>query len=297
MDKHRYTVIVSSCDKYEDLWEPFFKILKTEWKELGEKQIPIILNTEEKAFEYEGLNIRTLGLCKNGVILSWTARLRATLESIDTDYIILLLDDFFMQDPVKTEKISQYIKWMDENPRISTFCFKETYASKNIRDGKYEGFERRPLIGQYKFNCQAGLWRRDRLIEYLKKDENPWEWETIGNWRSYRHPSHLFYSHIPGVEHVFPYTYEISGTVFWGSGVYRGRWFVPSVDPVFKKHGINIDYSIRGTVSEKEFGVVKKREDAPMWKQKLWFLRPVYCSMVNAMNKFQLVLTHLDHFF
>ncbi len=304
MHNLRYTVVVSSCDGYSDLWDPFFKILKAEWPALADKQIPIILNTESKVYSYEGLNLRTLQLYGPKDDPVWTERLRRTLDAVDTEYILFLLDDFFMQSEVDDRKIDQCIKWMDENHRISQFSFKETYASINIRDNKYKGFERRPLFGRYKFNCAAALWRRDRFISYLKKDENPWEWEVFGNWRSYRHPYHLFYSHIPGEDRVFKYTYEMDENTFWGSGVYRGKWFVPSVDPIFKKHGIKIDYSIRGTISADEFETKteinespKKREDVPKWEQALWFARPVYCRLAGALGLIRYVTAHINHFF
>ncbi len=302
-DTPRYTVVVSSCDKYEDLWDPFFKVLQAEWPQLGQEQIPVVLNTEHKTYEYDGLNIRTMQFYGEDDNPSWTKRLRRTLETIETEYIIFLLDDFYMQDKVRSDRIDQCIRWMDDNRRISMFCFKETYASANINDGKYKGFERRPLFGKYKFNCQAALWRRDRLICYLKKDENPWEWEVYGNWRSYRLPYHLFYSLVPGEEKVFVYTHEIKGQIYGGSGVYRGKWFVPSVDPIFKKHGIEIDYSIRGTVSEDEIGgriteksSCKRKEDAPKWKQRVWFARPVYCAIERAFKQAKYILANIDHF-
>lgn len=300
MDEQRYTVVVSSCDSYSDLWYPFFKILKAEWKELEEKRIPIVLNTESETYSYEGLNIKTMQFYKEGDNPPWTTRLRRTLEAIDTEYIIFLLDDFYMHDRVKAEKIEKHMQWMDENPRISMFCYKETYVSKNIRDNKYEGFERRPLIAQYKYNCQAALWRRKRFISYLKRDESPWEWEVFGNWRSYRHPFHLFYSHIPGMERVFPYIYGDGRTV-WESGVFRGRWVVPTVEDIFMRHGIDIDYSIRGVVSPEELSqlrkVEKSKEDAPKWKQALWGLRPIYMAVKNTPSKFIYVMKHIKYFF
>lgn len=302
--ENRYTVVVSSCDNYNDLWDPFFKILKAEWPELIEKQIPIVLNTESRSYRYEDLNLRTMQLYQEGDNPPWTERLRKTLEMIETDYIIFLLDDFFMKGRVRSAEIDRHMKWMDENPRISSFCYKETFVSKNIQDGKYEGYERRPLFSHYKYNCQAALWRRERLISYLKKNENPWEWEWLGNWRSYRHPMHFFYSVKPDGMHVFPYLDVINGHVYGGAGVFRGRWCLESVENVFLKHGVIVDYSIRGVVSPEELvpsqrleEPVKKREDAPFWKQAMWFARPVYVGIKNTYSKTRYVLQHIDHFF
>jgi len=46
------TILVNSCDKYEDAWYPLFKIMKAEWKD---RKWPIVLNTESKTFDYEDM--------------------------------------------------------------------------------------------------------------------------------------------------------------------------------------------------------------------------------------------------
>ena len=299
MHRSRYTIVVSSCDAYSDLWEPFFKVLKDEWE--GLERIPIVLNTESRSFSYEGLDITTMQLYRNGQQASWTERLRRTLERIDTEYILFLLDDFFMQATVKADLIDRHVKWLDSDRSVSMLCYKETFASKNIKDGKYEGFERRPLFGAYKFNCQAALWRRKRLISYLKVDENPWEWETFGNWRSFRHPFHRFYSALPGNEHVFPYIYDLNGKPFGGIGIYRGKWFLPYIEPIFKKHDIEMDYSVRGTLTDDDFPAPsavpeKRKENAPRWKQCVWFIRPIYIRIKECYFETVFFLRHLRHF-
>lgn len=283
----RCTLVVSSCDKYEDLWDPFFTILKAEWE--GLEEIPIVLNTESKDYSYEGLNIRTMQLYETDADVSWTKRLRNTLENINTDYVITLLDDFFMMGRVDTASILKHVEWMDANRRISVFSYMETFT-KNIRDGKYKSFERRPLVGTYKFNCQAALWRRSRLIKYLDHDETPWEWELYGNWRSYRHPFHLFYSYIVGNEYVFPYIYNAAGVNFGGLGLFRGKWYLPYVKPLFEKHGIKMDFSIRGIITEEEIREINKNEIRR--EKPLQMLRTMYGNLKFIIINNRLVFKH-----
>lgn len=295
----KYTIVVSSCDAYEDLWIPFFRVLMDEWE--GLDSIPIVLNTESKKFTFDGLNITTMQLYSNGQKVSWTRRLRETLKCIDTEYVLCLLDDFFMQGRVRTEVLEKHINWLECNKQVSMICYMETFPSKNILDGKLEGFERRPLFSEYKFNCQAAMWNRKRLISYLNVDENPWEWETLGNWRSYRHPFHVFYSAIPGGEYVFPYICRLNGIAYGGLAVYRGRWYVPCIDPILKKHGIEIDYMKRGIVTDEEFKKpekpIRKKEDSLKWKQYIWFARPIYCKVKEICNAVGYFLSNIRHFF
>ena len=47
-------LIVSSCDKCSDLWQPFFWLVKKNWPEFDRK---VFLCTDSKDFSYEGLAI------------------------------------------------------------------------------------------------------------------------------------------------------------------------------------------------------------------------------------------------
>lgn len=281
---------MSSCDAYEDLWPIFFKILKAEWPDL---ECPIVLNTESKPYSYPGLDIRTFRMYKAGEDIPWSRRLRKTLEKIESKYIIFLLDDFFIQGKVDTKRLQYCLNEMEQNDRISSFCFMETF-SRNIKDEKYTQFERRSFIAPYKLNCQAALWRREKLIKYLKTDENPWEWETMGNWRTYKYPRDLFYSQIPNGNYVFPYIYKANGINWGGLALYRGKWYLPYVEPLFKKHNIKVDFSIRGTVGDIDFipSVRKNKSDYTGIKRKFYWLIQLYIAAMNVMY----FLRNIKHF-
>ena len=45
--QNRMTMLVNSCDAYEDLWQPFFTLLKRYFAPLDMR---ILLNTESKDF-------------------------------------------------------------------------------------------------------------------------------------------------------------------------------------------------------------------------------------------------------
>ena len=54
MLKDKLTILVCSCDRYEDLWIPFFTLLRKYW---GSKDVRILLNTESLGFSFDGLEI------------------------------------------------------------------------------------------------------------------------------------------------------------------------------------------------------------------------------------------------
>ena len=95
------------------------------------------------------------------------------------------------------------LKDMEENPDVAVLSFYRTHGP-NIRDGRFERFERRPQRAEYRFNCQIAIWRRERLIKFIHPKESPWDWEIIGSVRSGRYRDG-FYTLIEGEKPVFSY--------------------------------------------------------------------------------------------
>lgn len=240
MSADRCTVVVNSCDAYSDLWEPFFKILTRCW----EIPYPVVLNTEKREFSWPGLRLQVLHAAAGG--LSWTARLRGVLQRIETPYVLMLLDDFFMTGPVRQEKISQVLDWMDADPSAACFSFFPTTG--NTDPSPYPEFERRPQNGLYRFNAQAGIWRKDKLIDYLCDDEDAWQWENEGNRRSFL-LSDGFYSECRSKTPTFPYDYMQHGLI-------GGRWFTKT-KVLFEQYGIHgFPFEKRGFYDPKDWALL-----------------------------------------
>lgn len=224
------TVVVSSCDEYKDVWDACFKIMSIEWPDLA---YPVVLLTEKEDYQSKDIDVDVF---QAGRVMPWGNRLRLCLKNIDTKYVVLLLDDFYPLERVDQPRIEQCISWMNKNPNIAVFTF-NSVPRENIRDGKFPGFEKRPRDGEYRFNCQPAVWRRERLIEFLKPKESPWDWEIIGSIRSRKYGDD-FYSAID--DQPFIFTHQ-----FAKYGLRQGKWGIATKD-LFRKHGIEMDFSKRG---------------------------------------------------
>ncbi len=168
------TLLVNSCDNYKDTWGPFFSLMIKNWKDCP---YPIYMNMETEDFSIDGLDIHVLNHSKN---MQWSDRLIDSLKKIKTKYVILMLDDFFINKKVSQEKIEQCMKWMEDDNEVAVFSFASSLW-KDIDDKKYEGFVLRPVDAEYRFNLQAALWNRKVLIRILRKGESPWKTEHMGN--------------------------------------------------------------------------------------------------------------------
>ena len=261
------TVVVSSCDAYEDTWYPFFKILENQWPDCP---YPIVLNTESKHFSYKDMDIKTFNFYKPGKKVPWGKRLIKTLKNIDSEYILFMLDDFYLLNAVDQKRIDECIKWMEEDKNIAVFSFWRT-RQPNIKDGKYPHFERRPQNGSYRLNCQAAVWRREKLISYIRPHENPWQWEILGSKRSERYPEKV-YSAIEGEPYIMEYSILEYGLI-------RGKW-TPGIVDLFKKYDIECDFSKRGFV-EKEPAPITFKKKRPFALRKIASKCKYYIKRIN----------------
>lgn len=227
------TMLLSSYDGGEDLWDGFFTCFFAEWQDFN---MPIVLNTESKNYSFQGKEIKTFNLYKPGEKVPWSKRLIEHLKRIDTEFIFFILDDFWLDAPVDVEHFEKCLSWMRENDDVANISFQRTHGP-NIRDERFERFEKRPKKAEYKLNCQVALWRRERLIKFLRPHENPWEFEKYGSMRAARY-NDSFYTLIDGAKKVF--SYDLGGVI------YKGRWCKRVCLPLFEKHGIVIDDEKRG---------------------------------------------------
>ena len=258
--KQDCTLLLSTYDGGADIWEGFFPCLAAQWPELD---LPIVMNTESKSYAFPGMEIRTLGLYPDGgKRVPWAKRLREHLKRIDTEFILLFLEDFWLEGPVDDAFFRQCLQWMRENPDVANLSFQPT-PGPNIRDGRFARFERRPQDGAYRFNCQAALWRRERLIQFLRAHESPWEWEVTGSIRSQRYQDG-FYSLTEGEKPVFPYNLDLGGVI------HRGKWNREAVVPLAEHYGLSIDYSRRGFEDWEKYAARDLADQQSAVSETLW---------------------------
>lgn len=251
MNQQDCTILLCSCDSYEDTWYPFFKLFSKFWSDCP---FEVLLNTESKQYKYNDLNIRCLKKYADRTV-PYGERMIAHIKEIHTPYTLILMDDFFIRKLVQESEINKVIEWMNHDPRAVVFSFQAIQDSLNCPSDKYKGYNRRPVYGEYKYNFQAAIWRTDYLLNSWRKHESPWEWETKGNYRSFT-SKYDFY--VIGDDADTPIDYGFRNG---GMGIYRGKWVKDSVVELFKQNEIEIDFSKRGFFESNDRSIVRMAQD------------------------------------
>ncbi len=238
-NKKDCTIIINSCDNYEDVWLPFFSAFKDMWPDCDCK---IILNTEHKNFSFEGLQIVTLNLSPAEGKKPWGWRLRRALSLVDTEFVIALFDDFILEAPVNKKKLFRCIQEMKNNNKISVFYFNNIPGNNSV-EPKYDGFE---LIGKrndYRLNSAPAVWQTRELLNFTGELDSPWAWEFFGSARTYSGDNEFYCAQI-AKEDTFVYNYKMGGAIR------RGKWVSSVITPALKKYNLSLDLTLRGIASE-----------------------------------------------
>ena len=249
-----YSILINTCDKFEDCWDPFFKLWSLYWKDCTGK---IYLNTEYKDYSYPGLDITAIKGCEKHHIpknkrATWSQCLKWALEEMDTDIVLYMQEDYFLKDKVKNELVEQFAQLMKENKNID--CIQLTSQSvKAVAPTKYKYLYSVEMKHHWSIvSCQASLWQKNKILELIRNYESAWNFEWWGSKRASA-LKHNYYVVDPGWVKLDKF--EIIPYIF--TGVIGGKWYKPVVD-LFNSHQIMIDYSIRGFYEPKATTFTRK---------------------------------------
>ena len=214
-------IVVPSCDKCADLFDVFHHCIEKYYPNHPE----IIYITETIKNPY----YKTI--CKNYSLEKWTVKIREALKEIDDEQILIIVDDYFIRQPVDKKRIEYLSNQLKGN--IACFYFEKSY-DENDEETNIEGMKRRQHGSEYEVAISCGLWDRNKLIDVLYGEYNPWDVEFRSDGRGYDY-------YINSGDYIIDWGY-----VTWiPTGVFRGKW-CRNLIPFFEKEGIEIDYSKRG---------------------------------------------------
>ena len=160
MKKSDYVILVLSCDKYEPCWTPFFTLLDKYFT----NHPKVYLVTETKKCEYcETINVDSY---------IWSKRFLEALRKIKNEYVLVMLDDFFIRDYVDVDRIND-IEFTDD---IICYNFELEYREPAVMLNEWDIQKNNQV---YLNSCQPTLWCKSKLMQRLYNSLNPQEWELL----------------------------------------------------------------------------------------------------------------------
>ena len=172
-------VILHSMDSYSRFWNPWYHLFNLHCKNHG----PIIFLSEDKEPDF----IDDITHIKTGEG-EWGERLLRALKQIDSELVFYMQEDFWC---VNDYELTDQLLEMFEKFGMDQLHIKENtplISTKKITGNLYR-FEQK---SEYTQNHQFGLWRKDKLIENVLPNENPWENEVDGSKRLNQKPHNIY---------------------------------------------------------------------------------------------------------
>lgn len=172
MQSDKLVILVLSCDAYGDLWQDFFNLRDKFWQDCPYKWY---LVTETKEFHHPNVEIIRCG--KN---LNWAGRLRYAIETIDSQYYGLFLDDFFISERIDNKIIESTLSIMESNK--ATFL-NMSDVFNNIVSLKEKVYCAKHLIIipkslPYGVSTEAAIWEKEYLLSKIGSgDYSAWQFE------------------------------------------------------------------------------------------------------------------------
>ena len=171
--KQKLAIVVVSCDKYSDLWDDVFNLLDIHW---SGRPYKTYLATDSKPYKRADIEVLYFGN-----IRQWMVCTRKAIEMINAEYILFLMEDYFVIKDIDTHVIEEDLKFMDEhqadfiNLHQKPYFLREEnseFVTKDIRTI--------PRNTRYGLDTAGAIWRRNFFLKQLnREDGDAWRFEAI----------------------------------------------------------------------------------------------------------------------
>ena len=107
MNDKNLAILVVSCDRYSDLWPAFIELFYKFWP-----NCPYQLYIGSNNTRCDDTRVKSICI---GEDKSWTDNVRKMLNEINSDHVLMLLEDFFFEDTVNNKDIRDLLQYAIDN--------------------------------------------------------------------------------------------------------------------------------------------------------------------------------------
>lgn len=122
---------------------------------------------------------------------SWSGGLRHYLEQIDDEFVLLMLEDYYLDKDVEINVIASLQNLMLTHNNIVKIDLTDDRMKVEHKDwGKHLSSKQFDMIessvnSPFLASVQAAIWRRDFLIDILNNKDNAWQFEKNKRTKKY----------------------------------------------------------------------------------------------------------------
>jgi len=220
MTTKQTALLVASCDKYADVWPPFFGLFFRYWPDCP---FPVYLGANR--LEPPGSRVKSIRV---GEDRSWASGVVAMLERIESDWVIFMLEDFFLRRTVDTARAVELVDLARSENLHCLRLIPRPPPSRPHSAHSGVGILDPGMI--YRASTQAAVWRVATLKALLRPEFSAWQFEFEGSKLSDAYAEGFWAAHRPVLDYV--------------QSVERGKWYPPGL-ALCRRAGIAVDTSAR----------------------------------------------------
>lgn len=204
------TVLVTSCEKYRDVEAPFCRLWQRYWPDCPFELVAVRETAEIGGFDR---------VVATGYGKSWSEMLVAALEAIATPYVIMLMNDYYLESKVDTARIVELVA--EAKAKNALNLRMNPNPPKAIKNTAYA------------ISCQAGIWNREFLLSLARRTRSAWEFERYGSFMFDESDEREL---LVTERKEFPFL----------DVIHKGYWEPWGVE-LLRRERIDYDFSLRGT--------------------------------------------------
>jgi hypothetical protein len=176
MKTNKIAILVITCDKFSDFWQPCVDMFNKFWPDCPYDKY---LMSNHEIFSNNGFNNILVGDDK-----SWSHGLKMALKNLDNEYeyVFTLLEDYYFIERINNDYMTKMFSSFVELQGNFLSLYK--LPSKLNKCNSFFGELENNI--PYRQSCVFTLWKIKTLNDILDDNENAWEFEKVGVKRGFK---------------------------------------------------------------------------------------------------------------
>lgn len=167
----KVTMLIMSCDKFSDLWSGHVSLLEQNWCDRN-------MNTYIVSDLHNEMKLPNVDVLCAGEDVEWSDRLHYALKHVNTEYVFVTLDDYYLIKKVNNQQMENLVSLMErENIDYIRLFPRPKRATKEVFKG-HKKIRRIDTACDYSVNLYSGFWKKTFLESCIRTPQNAWRFEV-----------------------------------------------------------------------------------------------------------------------